>query len=289
MRFVRTSLALAAVGALLAAAVSSGAAAAPRTSSDPEVSWAPAATAAVHPGIMTYTGGSQCTANFVFTRLGQAYLGQAAHCAGTGGNTATDGCTSSTLGVGADVEDLNGNHLGTIAYSSWVSMQNEAETDPDLCAYNDFALIKLDTGTGGTQNWVSQTNPTVPIYGGPDGLNTAGIATLDDVYAIGNTSLRLGVSQLMNHHGYSIGELGSGRAHQVYTIGPGIPGDSGGPLLDSSGNAAGVLSTVGLYPFALSNNFADLDKAMEYAKTHGMSGLTLVKGDTAFTPVLVAP
>ena len=29
--------------------------------------WAPAATAKIHPGTMMYTQGAQCTANFVFT------------------------------------------------------------------------------------------------------------------------------------------------------------------------------------------------------------------------------
>ena len=28
--------------------------------------WAPAGTATIHPGVMTFTGGGQCTANFVF-------------------------------------------------------------------------------------------------------------------------------------------------------------------------------------------------------------------------------
>ena len=55
--------------------------------------WAPAASATVHPGVMTYTDGAQCTANFVYTdAAGTVYIGQAAHCSGTGGQTDTDGC-----------------------------------------------------------------------------------------------------------------------------------------------------------------------------------------------------
>src|SRR5687767_4192855 len=55
--------------------------------------WAPAATADITPGVQTNTEGSgQCTANFVFTdAAGNVYLGQAAHCSGTGAATDTNG------------------------------------------------------------------------------------------------------------------------------------------------------------------------------------------------------
>src|ERR1700754_300014 len=57
--------------------------------------WAPAGRAAVHPGVVTETaGGGSCTANFVFTDGDRVLLGQAAHCAGTGDATETDGCDS---------------------------------------------------------------------------------------------------------------------------------------------------------------------------------------------------
>src|SRR5215213_8003618 len=70
-----------------------------------EPTWAPAATAHVHPGVMTFTEGAQCTSNFVFfDAANTGYLGQAAHCAGTGGNTETDGCLAGTLPVGTPVE-----------------------------------------------------------------------------------------------------------------------------------------------------------------------------------------
>jgi hypothetical protein len=53
--------------------------------------WAPAADATVHPGVMTFTDGAQCTSNFVFTQGSDVYLGQAAHCYGTGGSSETNG------------------------------------------------------------------------------------------------------------------------------------------------------------------------------------------------------
>ena len=62
-------------------------------------SWAPASSATIHPGVQTFTAGAQCTANFVFYDASNVYLGQAAHCSGTGSSTDTNGCTS---GVAAD-------------------------------------------------------------------------------------------------------------------------------------------------------------------------------------------
>ena len=42
-------------------------------------------TEGIHPGVQTFTGSAQCTANFVFRDAGGTYIGQAAHCASTGG------------------------------------------------------------------------------------------------------------------------------------------------------------------------------------------------------------
>ena len=46
--------------------------------------WATADQATVHPGVQVFTQGAQCTANFVFQDASNVYLGQAAHCSGTG-------------------------------------------------------------------------------------------------------------------------------------------------------------------------------------------------------------
>ena len=52
-----------------------------------------AGTGAIHPGVQTFTDGAQCTANFIYSDGSTTYIGQAAHCSGTGAATATDGCT----------------------------------------------------------------------------------------------------------------------------------------------------------------------------------------------------
>src|ERR1700712_3602880 len=71
-------------------------------------SWAPASTALIHPGTMMYTDGAQCTANFVYTdSSGHVYVGYAAHCAGTGESTDTNGCTTDSVPLGTKVDFTN--------------------------------------------------------------------------------------------------------------------------------------------------------------------------------------
>ena len=124
--------------------------------------WAPASNAPIHPGVMTFTEGAQCTANFVFSDATNVYVGQAAHCSGTGTATETDGCDSGSLPVGTAVEVDGASQPGTLVYNSWLTMQATGETDPDTCAYNDFALVKLNPADAG------KVNPSIPHWGGPN-------------------------------------------------------------------------------------------------------------------------
>src|SRR5262249_57447495 len=119
--------------------------------------WAPASSATIHPGVQTLTDGAQCTSNFVFTQGSDVYLGQAAHCAGTGGNTETNGCTSASLPLGTPVDVTGASHPGTLVYSSWLEMQAEHETDADTCQYNDLPFVQLHPSD------VPKTNPSLPF------------------------------------------------------------------------------------------------------------------------------
>src|SRR5262249_35741743 len=113
------------------------------------------------------------------------------------------------------------------------------------------------------------------------------LAAGDKVYSYGNSSLRGGISQLSPKYGTSIGDntADGGWSHPVYTLTPGIPGDSGSGLMDANGNAIGVLSTVALAPLAGSNNFGDLGKELAYAQANsGIAGLSLVNGTEKFAP-----
>jgi hypothetical protein len=271
------ALALTLAAVLGTAAVSAvPASARPRTGgSSATAAWTPAGSAQVHPGVMTYTEGAQCTANFVFTDASGTYIGQAAHCSGTGAATETDGCDSGSLPLGTPVEVAG--FTGTMVYNSWLAMQRAGERDGDTCAYNDFALVKLPDAA------VATTNPSVPFFGGPVALGS-GTTTGEDVYSYGNSSLRLGISLLSPKRGTSLGDSAGGWTTDVYTVTPGIPGDSGSGFLDSTGRAFGVLSTVAIAPLPASNGVGNLAKEIAYAQTHGFAGLAQALGTEPFTP-----
>jgi hypothetical protein len=246
------------------------------------LSVASVASAEVRPGVQTVTeGGGQCTANFVFSDGSTRYLGIAAHCVGTGAATDTNGCDAGSLPLGTRIEIEDASNpgtfpvVGTLAYSSWLAMQQNGETDENTCAYNDFALVRLPAG--------AEVNPTVPFWGGPTGLGTT-TAALDRVYSYGNSSLRLGIELLKPKRGASLGATGGGWSHQVYTLTPGIPGDSGSGFLDQQGRAFGTLSTLALLPLPASNGVGDLAKELAYAKANGFSGVNLVPGTEPFNP-----
>ncbi|HVV36390.1 MAG TPA: hypothetical protein VHC63_07275 [Acidimicrobiales bacterium] len=239
--------------------------------------WAPAASAAIHPGVQTFTNGAQCTANFVFEAAGVVYIGQAAHCASTGSNTDTNGCTTKSLPLGTAVAVTGASHAGVLAYSSWITMQALGDKNPDECAYNDLALVQLDPGD------VARVNPSVPHWGGPSGLNTSGAPLLSRVYSYGNSELRGGLELLSPKLGVSMGDAGNGWEHYVNTATPGIPGDSGSAFLDGSGRALGILSTLGIaLPQAGTNGVGDVGRELMYMHAHGGPDATLVNGTEPF-------
>jgi hypothetical protein len=245
--------------------------------------WAPASSATIHPGVQVFTDGAQCTSNFVFQDGSNVYLGQAAHCSGTGAATDTDGCDSGSLPIGTPVDVTGASHPGTLVYNSWLTMQSKSETDADTCAFNDLALIKLDPAD------VANVNPSVPALGGPTGVGAWG-NTGSTVYTYGNSELRGGVAALSPKKGVVVQNTPGGWSHDVYTVSPGIPGDSGSGFMDASGGAIGVLSTVQLAPLAGSNGVGDLAKELAYmrANASGFSGVNLVPGTEPFNCDVVA-
>jgi hypothetical protein len=237
--------------------------------------WAPAGQATIHPGVMTFTDGAQCTSNFVFKDASNVYLGQAAHCSGTGEATETDGCDSASLPLGTPV-DIGGTKPGILVYNSWLTMQANGETDADTCAYNDLALIKVDPAD------IGSVNPSVPGFGGPTGVGSWG-GTGSTVYTYGNSSLRGGVTALSPKQGTVLQGTESGWSHDVYTVTPGIPGDSGSGFLNASGAAIGVLSTVQIAPVAASNGVGDLGLELAYLHSHiSPADINLVPGTEPF-------
>jgi len=234
----------------------------------------------VHPGVQTVSDSGQCTSNFIFfDGSSNIYVGQAAHCTSTGGQTSTNGCDTGSLPLGSPVQVDGASKPGTLAYNSWLAMQSAGETDADTCDYNDLALVKLDPSDYG------KVNPSIPFWGGPTGI-TDTTNTGDKVLSYGNSSLRLGITQLSPKEGVSLGQTGGGWSHEVYTVSPGIPGDSGSAFIDRNGKAFGVLSTLQLAPKAGANGVGDVSRELTYANSHGMS-VSLANGTEAFTGPLL--
>ncbi len=292
---VWAALAILVAAAIATAVVSASPAAAAKARSglSPRAAWAPASSATIHPGTMMYTEGAQCTGNFVFTdAAGHTYLGYAAHCAGTGSSTDTNGCQTDSVPLGTRVDLTNDGNLlsegtivghGTLAYSSWITEHQLGTSNANTCAYNDLALVRIDAGD------VSDVNPSVPFWGGPTGIDNDGTALGDRVWTYGNSSLRAGLSPLSPHTGISLGDdaADGGWSHPLYTLSPGIPGDSGSGFMTQDGKAIGVLSTLGLAPLPASNNIGDLAMELAFAQAHsGIAGLQLVHGTEPFNPVL---
>jgi hypothetical protein len=242
---------------------------------------------------MMYTAGAQCTANFVYTDAAHhVYVGYAAHCAGTGSATDTNGCRTHSLPLGTRVTFRTGGSLlgegtrvggGKLAYSSWLTERELGTQAPDACAYNDLALVRVAAAD------VHKVNPSVPFWGGPTGIHRGGAAAGDRVFSYGNSSLRAGLSPLAPKTGLSLGDSAGdgGWSHPLYTASPGIPGDSGSGFLTADGKAIGVLSTIGLAPLPLSNNIGDLARELAFARAHsGIPGLRLARGTEPFSSLL---
>ncbi|MEX0789969.1 MAG: serine protease [Actinomycetota bacterium] len=259
------------LGALLVP--SSGASAAPP--------WAPAATAAIHPGVEVVTGPGTCTSNFIFHDDNDVYIGQAAHCSTTGSATDLDGCSAPSLPLGTPVQVGGATQPGTLVYNSWLTMQDQGETDPDACLYNDLALIRLDPADFG------RVNPSIPHWGGPTGINVTGSAANEFVYSYGNSPLRLGLELLSPKVGLSQGDRGAGWSHSALVITPGIPGDSGSAFLDKDGKALGVLSTIEVaVPGGLTNGVGDIARELDYLRRNvaELSEVQLARGTEPFNP-----
>ena len=232
--------------------------------------------ASVGPGVVTETAGAGlCTAGFVFTSGDRTFLAQAAHCGGTGDETETDGCTSDAvpLGTPVTVRGTDRTVTGTLAWSSWNTMQARGERDSDTCAYNDLALVELPRDAR------SAVGAAVPFFGGPDRVRTAAPAVGTPVFGLANPPDAAGVRTVGARAGAIAGEVGGGWGHSVYSLTPGVAGESGSPLLDGEGRAVGVLSSLSTTADRPSIEYTDLARALAYAeRTDGPPGLTLAAG-----------
>jgi hypothetical protein len=236
--------------------------------------WAPASSAPIHPGVQTVTAGGQCTSNFIFTQGGAVFVGQAAHCSSTSGVTSLDGCTAKSLPLGTSVTVQGASQPGTMVYNSWLAMQAAGEKDAETCNSNDLALVQLSAADA------ANVNPSIPAFGGPNGIGPS--ATGQSIYSYGNSSLRAGITLLSPKNGLTVQVTPGGWQYDVYTITPGIPGDSGSAYLNANGAAMGILTSIERLPLPASNQVGDIGHELAYAQSHGFGGVALVNGTEPF-------
>src|SRR3954451_12591610 len=151
-------------------------------------------------------------------------------------------------------------------------MQRAHEKRANPCAANDLALVRIDRAL------VRRTTPTVPGLGGPTRLNTTGVATGAQVYAVGNSSLLFGAGSLVAQTGVVEKATSGGWAYFVTMARTGVPGDSGSGYLDALGRALGQPSAISAGSPALGITVGNLSRHTSYARRPSVRGLSLVCG-----------
>jgi hypothetical protein len=166
----------------------------PTAAQDLTTAWARAATAEIAPGVQMYTDGAQCTGNFVYSDgAGNTYVGYAAHCAGTGAATDTNGCEAASLPLGTRVRFARGGSLlsggtevgqGTLAYSSWLTCSSAGRPTPTpVPSYGNSSL------RGGIEALSPKQGTSLGT------LSTLAIAPLAGSNGVGDLSHELGYAQ----------------------------------------------------------------------------------------------
>ena len=187
-----------------------------------------------------------------------------------------DGCTEPALPLGTPVTVFRTDGsptLGSLAYSSWLAMQEIGETDPDLCLHNDLALVALDPWRRRLRS-TRRSRSSAGRRGSTDGTQVGEL-----VFGFASRTRR---PRPPARQGITLG--GSLRNHDVVMVPPPVEGDSGSGYLDAGGRAVGLLSSGVVLPVAGRpadvNGVSDLAAALAYASEHGELGrVELVAGN----------
>lgn len=231
----------------------------------PKPEWARLEDATIRPGVAIRTPSGECASNFMFIRPDNTsvYLGTTAYC-------------MRDVPIGALVTVGGPENLAILAYSSWITMEENGESDPDAREYNDFAVIRLDASTR------PRAHPAMLVAGGPTGAaDAAAVASGDRVRAFTNATTLL-APETAWHDAIITGRVGDW-ALLAHAAPPGTPGALGGGVVTPDGRALGVMVNLGVAPNPGSNGVARLDALMAYAKEHARLDMQLATWET-FAP-----
>lgn len=216
--------------------------------------WPDVEAAVLRPGVKAgegsdTVGGHFCTTNFVFSSPDNRtlYLGVASHCV-------------SGLAIGDDVPLASGAAVARLAYCSYGTIAASEEcpdntANDDETDWNDFALLEIADGDR------ALVHPAILRIGGPTSVAPP-LAPGDRVRTYGNSDGR--------DLGHAVPDLLDAREGvvtqrdawitEVAMAGPGIPGDSGSPVIATDGGAVGVMK----YLSGGTNGVTNLDAAVAY-------------------------
>jgi hypothetical protein len=197
----------------------------------------------VRPGGRVQTERGSCTYNFLFQGAdGERYIGTAGHCILPAPSVGEQNAGEKTWAKGSGpAAKTGGKRVGEFVYAV-------------LATPKDFALIRLDPGVEAT--------PEMCHFGGPTGVFDG---TSSDPVVLEYFGNGIGIGNVLPAR--SAVAVGVSDADHVFAAGLALPGDSGSGVIAEDGRAVGVLVSVGIHGFGISENGVD-------AGTIGITRLT---------------
>lgn len=198
----------------------------------------------VQPGAYHVTGDSACTLNFIYEGAGGPYVGTAAHCVDSVGQTSFD---------------ADGAPIGRVA-----AIGNEDATE------TDWALIRIEGAA------LNRINPTVLGHPGtPSGVTTAGTTATGDQVASSGYGLGFSLTNVTRERRPAILTYDDAELYTV--LGALIFGDSGGPVLHKpTGRALGIVSRLCIG--VCEEEGPTVEGILAKAAAQGFGGLTVRRG-----------
>jgi hypothetical protein len=248
------------------------AAAAPGSAASPAGPWAPAATAKIHPGVRVTIAGTHCIAGFVLKQRHRVFVTVPASCTGVSAGRSTDGCSEAQVPPGLPVKIQGARHDGIVVYSSFTRMQLTGEQRAKRCENNSLSLIKVD------RRDVKRVNPSVPVVGGPTGVDKSQPAAPDvlTVFMNGPTKAQ------------ALSTTSGGWQHTALVDGSVDVTAVGSPVLTDAGKALGMVTVVPQTEGGQST-VTDLGRELGALRaTPGFTHVHLVEGTSDFAGPSVA-
>lgn len=207
-----------------------------------DTGWPDIGDAKIRPGMQI--GGGSCTANFIFSTPDNStlYIGTASHCVG-GHN------------IGDRIQIASYSQAGILVFCSWMHTEgtNNCPGSTTLLDPIDFALVEI------RDDYRERVHPAVRHWGGPTGISDPpSLAT--KMHTFGNSGLNP-LGPLKPMEGYSTGS--NPESTSMYSVRPGVFGDSGSPVMKESGEAVGTLVAIATF-LPGENVISNVGRALEY-------------------------